>query len=152
MDRIPGATFVRGDMNDEKTRQEIMFSLNGVEADVVLSDMAPDTTSDKGLNHVRIMGLAEEALETALTLLRNGGTFCCKVFSGAEEQEFRDRLRAKFAHVKAFKPAASRKESVEVYYVATGFVPEHHQNHEVAGISFEDVERDFSLRSSRKRS
>lgn len=122
---VAGATFVRGDINQLDTRERILFGLEGREADVVLSDMAPATVADKGTNHVRIMQLADEALRLAMGVLRNGGTFCCKIFSGSEEIEFRSQLQSSFVKVKAFKPQASKKGSTEVYYVASGYVPDH---------------------------
>lgn len=125
MDPIPGAIFVRGDMSVESTHDKIFYALHGREADVVLCDMAPWTTGQKEHDHVQIMQLADEALHVAQKIMRNGGTFCCKVFSGADEVEFRKDLESTFVKVKAFKPAASRKHSKEVYYVAQGFVPAH---------------------------
>lgn len=71
------------------------------------------------------MQLAEEALYFASKVLRNGGTFCCKIFSGGEEIDFREDLQSNFLKVKGYKPAASKKASKEIYYVAQGFVPAH---------------------------
>ena len=119
-----GATFVQGDMKDIITHQRILSSLNGEEADVVLSDMSPFTTGDKETNHIRAMQLAEEALDVTRRILRNGGTFCCKIFRGADEIEFRKELGNQFLKVKALKPAASKKESTEIYYIAQGYVPD----------------------------
>lgn len=125
MEEIPGAVFIQGDMKDDVTHRKIMLGLEEREADVVLSDMSPSTTGEKERDHLLIMELAEEAFTVAQKVLRNGGTFCCKVFQGAEEHEFRDALEDSFVKVKTIKPAASRKASREVYYVAQGFVPEH---------------------------
>lgn len=123
MEEVLGASFVQGDIQDMRTQQRVHKVL-GEEADVVLSDMCPPTTSDPGLNHIRTMQLANAAFNFARKLLRNGGTFCCKVFSGAEEVDFKKQLRKSFLHVKAFKPKASKSASVETYYIATGFVPD----------------------------
>lgn len=125
MEPIPGAIFVRGDLNLEKTQRAILYALHGKEADVVLCDMAPATTGQKEQDHLQIMQLADEALHVAHKILRNGGTFCCKIFSGAEETDFRKDLESSFVKVKAVKPAASRKFSKEIYYVAQGYVPSH---------------------------
>lgn len=124
MEPIMGATFVQGDMKDAITQQQILSSLNGEEADIVLSDMAPFTTGDKQTNHIRVMQLAEEALEVTRKILRNGGTFCCKIFRGSDEIEFRKELENRFLKVKALKPSASKKESTEIYYIAQGYVPD----------------------------
>lgn len=127
MERVPGARFVRGDFMDPETQATVRRLLRGSEADVVLSDLSPSTTGDKGLNHDRILALAEEAAAVAKTLLRNGGVFVCKLFNGAGERAFRDALREDFLKVKAVKPDASRRTSTEMFYVATGFVPAHLQ-------------------------
>lgn len=125
MVRIAGAKFVQGDMQDTRTHTQLRQALDGHEADVVVSDMAPDTTGEKETNHVRIMELADLALHLAQDVLRNGGTFVCKLFSGAEERDFRARLAAHFIKVRMMRPAASRQKSPEVYYVAQGYVPPH---------------------------
>eukprot|EP00177_Eucheuma_denticulatum_P005025 GFKZ01009150.1.p1 GENE.GFKZ01009150.1~~GFKZ01009150.1.p1 ORF type:complete len:278 (+),score=33.94 GFKZ01009150.1:48-881(+) len=125
MEQIPGAIFVHGDIADDTVHHKIIHGLNGKEADAVLSDMAPFTTGEKERDHLLIMELAGEALVVAQKVLRNGGIFCCKVFAGGEEKEFRDELEDCFVKVRTFKPAASRKVSREVYYVAQGFVPLH---------------------------
>lgn len=125
MEEISGAVFVKGDMRDDVTHRKVLLGLDKQEADVILSDMSPSTTGEKERDHLLIMQLADEAFSVARKLLRNGGTFCCKVFQGAEERDFRDGLEDCFVKVKAFKPAASRKASKEIYYIAQGFVPEH---------------------------
>lgn len=125
MEPIPGAKFIKGDFMDREIQAEIRRSLRGCEADVVLSDMAPSTTGDPNLNHDRIMLLAEKAADVALTLLRSGGVFVCKIFNGAGEKAFREALRQDFLKVKAVKPEASKKTSREMFYIASGFVPRH---------------------------
>ncbi len=88
--------------------------------DVVLSDMAPDTTGSKHVDAIRSIMLCEAALEVALRSLRPGGNFACKVFQGADFKAFSDRVRAAFAGHRIFKPESSRKGSREVYIIATG--------------------------------
>lgn len=125
MEEIDGAMFVQGDITNAETHRKILNGLNGREADVVLSDMSPSTTGEKERDHLLIMELADEAFNIAKQLLRNGGIFCCKVFAGAEETEFRNQLEDCFVKVKKFKPAASKQFSKEVYYVGKGYVPQH---------------------------
>lgn len=132
MEPVPGAIFIRGDLREGQTHEKILWALAPYEADVVLSDMAPDTTGEKETNHVRIMELADEAFRIARNVLRNGGTFVCKIFSGADERDFHHSLRQCFAKVRAIRPAPSRKVSPEIYYVAQGFVPQHMQAGEMA--------------------
>lgn len=149
MEPISGAMFVQGDVRHEDTFEKILQGLTGREADVVVSDMAPSTTGEKERDHILIMQLADEALAVAHRLLRNGGTFCCKIFSGAEEADFRKDLESSFVKVKAVKPAASRKISKEIYYVAKGYVPAHmdHRARETNDDIFEDVLKERMTRT-----
>ena len=93
----------------------------GGQADVVLSDMAAPTTGHKATDHLRIVALAEAALQFAEEVLAPGGAFACKVFAGGAEGELLARLKQKFETVKHAKPKASRSDSAEKYVVATGF-------------------------------
>jgi 23S rRNA (uridine2552-2'-O)-methyltransferase len=93
----------------------------GGTADLVLSDMAPNTTGHGATDHLRIMALAELALDTALAALAPGGAFVAKVFQGGAERSFLDTLKRRFSAVRHVKPPASRKDSSELYVVATGF-------------------------------
>jgi len=89
---------------------------DGSSFDVVLSDMAPKTTGNRGVDHLRSMGLAETALWFAQSLLSPGkGFFYCKVFEGGELQAFRQQCQQAFQSVKTFKPKSSRSESVEIF-------------------------------------
>ena len=90
-------------------------------ADVVLSDMAAQGTGHARTDHLRVMGLAEAAIEFACEVLAPGGAFVCKVFQGGTERELLDLLKKSFAKVKHVKPPASRAESAELYVVALGF-------------------------------
>lgn len=134
MPPVDGATFIKGDIQDPCTTSRILRALRYEEADVVLSDIAPPTTGDVGTNHVRSMVLAGHVLESARRLLRNGGTLCLKVFQGSEEADLKNALQNEFVNVKAFRPKACRKGSREVYFVASGFVPE-----DLVGIGSEDI-------------
>jgi 23S rRNA (uridine2552-2'-O)-methyltransferase len=93
----------------------------GGKADLVLSDMAPNTTGHTGTDHLRIMALADAALAFALEVLAEGGGFVTKVFQGGAERQVLETLKRHFAVVRHAKPPASRKESSELYVVATGF-------------------------------
>ncbi|MCX8132649.1 MAG: RlmE family RNA methyltransferase [Roseococcus sp.] len=122
MEPLPGATLLRGDFEEEAVEQALRAALEGP-ADLVLSDMAPNTTGHAATDHLRIMALAERALDLALKVLKPGGAFVAKLFQGGAEREMLARLRRHFAAVRHAKPPASRKESAETYVVATGFRP-----------------------------
>lgn len=120
MDPVPGATILQGDFQDEAVAAAALDALGGT-ADLVLSDMAPNTTGHGATDHLRIMALAELALDTTLSALAPGGGFVAKVFQGGGERSFLDTLKRRFAAVRHSKPPASRKDSSELYVVATGF-------------------------------
>jgi len=120
VDPVPGAVMLQGDFTDPELQQRLVVELGG-KADLVLSDMAPNTTGHAATDHLRIMALAEEALAFALDVLADGGGFVAKVFQGGAEKTMLDRLKRHFASVRHAKPPASRRESSELYVVATGF-------------------------------
>jgi 23S rRNA (uridine2552-2'-O)-methyltransferase len=120
VDPVPGATIIEGDFMDDAMPGRLRELLGG-KADLVLSDMAPNTTGHNATDHLRIMGLAELALEFALGMIEPGGSFVAKVFQGGSERQMLDRMKRHFASVRHAKPPASRKESSELYVVATGY-------------------------------
>jgi len=120
VDPIAGAVVLQGDFTDEAVQARLLAELGG-KADLVLSDMAPNTTGHTATDHLRIVALAEEALEFALDVLGEGGAFVAKVFQGGAERAMLERLKRHFGAVRHAKPPASRKESSELYVVATGF-------------------------------
>jgi len=120
MDPVAGATVMQGDFTADGMPERLAEALGG-KADLVLSDMAPNTTGHTGTDHMRIMALAEAALDFALAVLDEGGRFVAKVFQGGAERQMLERLKRHFASVRHAKPPASRKESSELYVVATGF-------------------------------
>lgn len=120
IDPIPGAEMIQGDFTDEAMPARLSDLLGG-KADLVLSDMAPNTTGHTATDHIRIMALAEMAADFATTVLTDGGGFVAKVFQGGSERALLTMLKTSFATVRHAKPPASRKESSELYVVATGF-------------------------------
>jgi 23S rRNA (uridine2552-2'-O)-methyltransferase len=120
VDPIGGAAMLVGDFTDEAVQERLVAVLGG-KADLVLSDMAPNTTGHAATDHLRIVALAEAALAFALEALAEGGGFVAKVFQGGSERAMLEGLKRHFASVRHAKPPASRKESSELYVVATGF-------------------------------
>lgn len=117
---IPGAVILKGDINDDVMLAELIGHLDG-KADLVLSDMAADTTGHRPTDHLRTTALLDIALDTALRVLKPGGAFLAKCFRGGAEKEALDLMKQNFEVVRHVKPAASRQESVESYVLATGF-------------------------------
>ncbi len=88
---------------------------------VVLSDAAPATTGNRTVDTARSAGLAEQCIAAAQQLLQPGGNLVIKLFQGGDEQQILQALRRLFKSAKPFKPKSSRKDSFEVFMVATGF-------------------------------
>lgn len=120
LDPILGATVLQGDITDPAMPARLRAALGG-DADLVLSDMAPNTTGHAATDHLRIMALAELAVDLATQISTQGGAFVCKVFQGGSERVMLDMLKRSFAQVRHAKPKASRKDSSELYVVAKGF-------------------------------
>ena len=93
----------------------------GGPADAVISDMAANATGHRQTDHLRIVALAELAAEFACEVLAPGGLFLAKVLQGGTENQLLARLKKDFATVRHVKPEASRKDSAELYVLATGF-------------------------------
>jgi 23S rRNA (uridine2552-2'-O)-methyltransferase len=83
--------------------------------------MAAPATGHRSTDHLRVVALVESALDFAEVVLKPGGTFLAKVFQGGAGGELVARLKRSFTKVHHVKPKASRKESPEVYVLATGF-------------------------------
>lgn len=110
----PQATFRVGDV-----REETVESLQGP-FDVVLSDMAPDTSGHRDLDQYRSYELFEAAASLAAGTLVEGGNFVGKIFQGPEFEQARDELRARFEKVRVIRPKATRDVSYEVFLVGLG--------------------------------
>ena len=127
IDSRPGVNFFVGDFMDKEAPEKIISLLKTIpfnksgRCDVVMSDMAANTTGDHTTDHMRIIALLEEALQLAEKILREKGSFVGKIFQGGNSDEILKRLRKNFLTVKYFKPDSSRKDSSETYVVALGF-------------------------------
>ncbi|SHJ40709.1 23S rRNA (uridine2552-2'-O)-methyltransferase [Roseomonas rosea] len=120
MDPISGAIVLQGDFNEESAEQAVLEALDGP-ADLVMSDIAPNTTGHNATDHLRILALVELATNFAHNVLSPGGAFVAKVFQGGTERELLAALKRDYATVRHAKPPASRKDSSEMYVVAQGF-------------------------------
>jgi 23S rRNA (uridine2552-2'-O)-methyltransferase len=118
---IPGVTFMQVDVTDAEAGAQIWDALGGGRADVVLSDMAASSTGHRQTDHLRVVALAEAALDIAEDVLAPGGAFLAKVLQGGASGDLLTRLRQCFSKVAHLKPKASRADSAEVYVLATGF-------------------------------
>jgi len=85
--------------------------------DLVISDLAPQTSGARDVDAARSMTLAQRAMEVADHLLKAGGKFVCKVFESSDTGQLRALLKSRYKEVKAFRPKAVRKGSREIYLV-----------------------------------
>ncbi len=117
---VVGAELICQDFTSDDAADKLKALLGG-KADIVMSDMAANTTGHQQTDHLRTIGLVEAAYEFAKEVLNEGGIFIAKVFQGGAEGELLADVKKNFAKVAHFKPEASRKESPETYLVAQGF-------------------------------
>lgn len=120
MPEIPGVDFIQLDFLDDSAPDKLRAMIGGG-ADVVMSDMAPNTTGHRKTDQLRIVGLVETAAAFATELLNPGGSFLAKVFQSGADAALLAQLKKDFATIRHVKPAASRPDSSERYLLATGF-------------------------------
>ncbi|HEX7792582.1 MAG TPA: RlmE family RNA methyltransferase [Afipia sp.] len=120
MPEIPGVAFAQMDFLDDSAPDKLRAMIGGG-ADVVMSDMAANTTGHRKTDQLRIVGLVENAAAFACEILNPGGAFLAKVFQSGAEADLLAQLKRDFATVKHVKPAASRQDSSERYVLALGF-------------------------------
>ncbi|MBK7984200.1 MAG: 23S rRNA (uridine(2552)-2'-O)-methyltransferase RlmE [Candidatus Competibacteraceae bacterium] len=118
---LPGVVVLEGDFREAAALERLLRELAGRPVDLVISDMAPNTSGIKAVDQPRIMYLAELALDFAQDRLRPGGGFLVKVFQGEGFDPFLKNVRAAFATVVARKPKASRARSAEQYLLARNY-------------------------------
>jgi 23S rRNA (uridine2552-2'-O)-methyltransferase len=121
MPPIAGVDFIRRDLTDEKVVGELRQKLEPFQADLVLSDMAPNISGIRHADCARSLSLAEAALNVAQSVLKPGGALLIKVFEGVDVTSLKQQLNVCFEEVVTRKPKASRDRSREIYLLARGF-------------------------------
>jgi 23S rRNA (uridine2552-2'-O)-methyltransferase len=120
MPEIVGVTFAQLDFLAPDAPERLNEMMKG-RADVVMSDMAANTTGHRKTDQLRMVGLVETAAAFAAEVLKPGGTFLAKTFQSGADAELMAQLKRDFATVRHVKPSASRQDSSERYLLATGF-------------------------------
>ncbi|MFK8040574.1 MAG: RlmE family RNA methyltransferase [Rickettsiaceae bacterium] len=116
---IESVNILQGDFTQDETKLRIKNILDETQlVDVVMSDMAANTTGHKMTDHIRTMDLCEHAYEFSISVLKPGGHFISKIFRGGTQNTLLDRIKKQFKITKHFKPQSSRKDSVEEYLIA----------------------------------
>jgi len=123
MDPIAGVEFIQGDFREAEVLEQLMMTMAGAGADLVISDMAPNISGMEVVDIPRSYYLAELALDLARQVLKPGGGLLVKLFQGEGFDAYQKELRRSFIRVVVRKPKASRARSREVYALATGYKP-----------------------------
>ena len=121
IDSLPGVEFLQGDFTEDAVLEHLIELLKDRQADLVISDMAPNMSGMKDIDLPRVMYLAELALDLARIVLKPDAVFLVKVFHGEGYEELQKALKSSFSSVKVRKPKASRARSSEIYLLAAGF-------------------------------
>ena len=122
MEKIKNVDFINGDFYKNEIRGEIIRYFNNKKADVVLSDMATNTSGVKTLDSYRIGDLCLRAMDLAKEVLSKDGIFLSKIFMGSIFQEINKMAKKYFKNVILYKPLSSKKESKEIYIYCKGIL------------------------------
>ena len=118
MEKIKNVIFLKNDFLEEKTQEKILNTF-GTKIDVIVSDMAENTTGNKSVDSIRTNNLCSTVVNFSLKLLNKKGTLICKLFMGEDFLEVKNLAKKNFKKVDFFKPEASRSESKETYIICS---------------------------------
>ena len=119
MEKINNVDFIKGDFQENEIYKKIFFYFNN-KLDVVLSDMAANTTGNKTLDSYRTGELCLNAMNLARKILSRDGVFLSKIFMGSIYNEINEKAKKSFKKVIKYKPLSSKKESKEIYIFCKG--------------------------------
>tara|TARA_B100000575_G_scaffold281113_1_gene271396 strand:- start:434 stop:1060 length:627 start_codon:yes stop_codon:yes gene_type:complete len=114
MEPIKNTVFIKGDILNKETKNEVMKYFN-CKLDVIVSDMAADTTGNKSLDSIRTNQLCADVIKFSEEILKPKGVLISKLFMGADFIEVKNLAKSVFKKVNFFKPNSSRKDSKETY-------------------------------------
>ena len=121
MKRIDNIDFIKGDFRENEIYEKIMLYFNNT-IDIVLSDMAVNTSGNKSLDSYRTGELCLNAMDLATKVLSRGGIFLSKIFMGSIYNEINEKANRNFKKVVKYKPLSSKKESKEIYIFCKGIL------------------------------
>ena len=122
MEKINNVDFIKGDFCKTETSEKIMVYFNNEKVDVVLSDMAVNTSGNKTQDSYRTGELCLNAMDFAKRILCNEGVFLSKIFMGSIFREINEKAKRCFKKVIKYKPLSSKKESNEIYIFCKGIL------------------------------
>ena len=120
MEPIEGVTFIQGDFREADVLAQLEQTLQGRQADIVVSDMAPNLSGISSADAARVEHLVELAIEFAQSHMKRNGALVAKVFHGPSYNDVVKHFKAAFLVVKPYKPKASRDRSSETFLVGLG--------------------------------
>ena len=118
IERIKNVEFLKCDFLEKQSKEQI-FKFFGEKIDVILSDMAANTTGNKSLDCIRTNQLCSDVVQFSSKYLKPNGVLVSKLFMGEDFLEVKELAKSKFKKVHFFKPEASRDESKETYLHCT---------------------------------
>ena len=118
MEKLENVIFLNNDFLEEKTQVKIL-EIFKMKIDVVISDMAENTTGNKSIDSIRTNNLCSEVINFSLKTLNQKGTLICKLFMGEDFLEVKKLAKNNFKKVDFFKPESSRSESKETYIICS---------------------------------
>ena len=118
MEKLENVVFLNDDFLEEKTQEKIL-NIFKTKIDVVISDMAENTTGNKSVDSIRTNNLCSEVINFSLKTLAQKGTLICKLFMGEDFLEVKNLAKINFKKVDFFKPESSRRESKETYIICS---------------------------------
>ena len=116
LDKIENVTHIKGDFTDETTQKKIEENFDE-KIDLVVSDMAVNTTGNKNVDSLVTGELSIEAMNFSLKILKKNGIFVSKIFMGSSFNEIVDSAKKNFKEFHVYKPPSSRKESKENFII-----------------------------------
>ena len=121
MEKINNVTFIKGDFQNDEISKKIESFFNN-KADIVLSDMAANTSGNKELDSYRTGALCLNSMNLSIKILNKDGIFLSKIFMGSVFEEINKNAKKYFKKVVKYKPKSSKKESKEIYIFCQGML------------------------------
>jgi len=118
MEKIDNVIFLNNDFLEKETQKKILNVFNA-KIDIIISDMAENTTGNKSVDSIRTNNLCSEVINFSLKMLNPKGTLVCKLFMGEDFLEVKNLAKNNFKKVDFFKPESSRNESKETYIICS---------------------------------
>ena len=126
---IPRVTFIKGDFLRNEI-QKILKEKTDSQADLILSDIASNTSGHKSIDHIRSCNISRNVITFSTVLLKTGGTLVLKLFRGNEEKQLISNMTEYFQKINLFKPKSSRNISSEIFIIGSNFLNHPQQSNE----------------------